>query len=156
MPPIRQLFVGVLIAMLAAFGLIFMIGGFETANGIPLNATIATNYNAIAASPQLPQSGVFCNATQGACIGGLASQVNNTSTNLQSYANNPLGSLVNTVSVVGGYIFEIGSFFGLLGGFIAAPLAIFMPVSFAQLIANIVLVGIFMFGLISAIFLVPV
>ncbi len=142
--------------MLAAFGLIFFIGGYEVSNGIALNATIANNYNAILGNPSAPNNGIFCNSQNGACFTSLAAQVNSTATGLQTYSTNPLGSLVNTVSVVGGYIFEIANFFGLLSGFIAVPLAIFMPVAFAQLIASVALVVIFMMGLLSAIFLVPV
>lgn len=155
MPPIRQMIVGVLITMLAAFGMIFFIGGYETSNGLALNATIASNYNAITANPSAPAAGIFCSSQNGACLSSLASQVNNTGTSLQSYSTNPLGSLINTVSVVAGYLFEIGAFFGLLSTFISTPLSLFMPVGFAQLIGNITLIIIFVMGLLSGIFLVP-
>jgi hypothetical protein len=142
------MFVGVLVMLLCAFGLIILIGTFEQANGLRINATIASNFNAIWPNPSAPNNGIFSG------FGTLNSQVYSTSNSLQSYG--PISSIISSVSIAGTFIFSIPAFYGLLAGFISAPLSFFMPVGFAVTIANVVLVGIFMLGLLSAIFLFPI
>lgn len=150
MPPIRQMFIAVSVAFLFMFGMIWFIGNYETGNGLTVNATIATNFNAIGMNPSSPQGGVFSG------YGNFSNGAYNTANSLQSFNTNPVASAISSVSLVGSFIFSIPALFGTMGAFIAVPLvAIGMPVGFAQAIGYVVLVGIFGLGLLSAVFLFP-
>lgn len=142
------MFTGALVMLLCAFGLILFIGTFEQQNGLIINASISSNFNAIGLNPSAPNNGIF------AGFGTLSSQVYSTSNSLQNYGL--ISSIISSVNFAGTFIFSIPAFYGLLAGFIGAPLSFFMPVGFAEAIADVVLVGIFMLGLLSAVFLFPI
>ena len=151
MPPVRTMFVAASLMFIFMFGMIYFIGSFETGNGLPLNATIATNFNAIGLNPSSPNGGVFSG------FGNYSSGIYTTANSLQTFNSNPIASALSTVSLVGSFIFSIPSLFRLMGAFIAVPLAaIGIPIGFAQMIGTITLIGVFALGLISAVFLFPI
>ena len=140
----------ILVSFLLMFGMIFFIGNYELGNGLGVNATIATNFNAIGVNPSAPAGGIFSG------YGNLANGVQNTGNSLQTFNTNPISSAISSVSLVGSFLFSLPNLFLAMGAFIAVPLtAIGIPLGFAQAISSVALIGIFALGLLSAVFLFP-
>ena len=150
MPPIRELFFVIMVLMMLAFGSVLFVGGEEKANNLPMNSTIASNYNAITQASALP-GGLFGNNTN------LYHVVNGSAANVSNVGSSSSSALINSVGLVVGYLNTIPLLYGAVVNFIAIPVeALGVPVGYAQVVVNVMLVGILALAIVSAIFLFPV
>ena len=152
MPPIRQVFVAILAIMLLAYGGIRFIGGYETANGLPINSTIAANYNAIALNTSSP-GGFTGNITAlGQAANTSAAKVNQTGSSSQS-------ALINSVSLVLQFLTSIPAIMWSIVNFVSIPIAAVIGIGslgYVQAVISIMFLGVLSLSIISAIFLFPI
>lgn len=152
MPPIRELFFAIMVLFIMVFGAVLFVGGTESVNGVPLSPLLAPSYNAINVNHSYPTNGVFAN-TSGtfAATNGLATNVSNVATTSSS------GGIINSVSLVIGYLSTIPLLYTALINFIALPIAALgIQIGYATTIAQVILTGIIALAIVSAIFLFPI
>lgn len=150
-PPIRTMFFTVLVVMLLAYASLVFVGGYEVGNGLPTNSTVATYYYNLTASSSNPTYGIYNNASF------LNKQVNGTAATIVTYSSNPISSLIGTVTLAGQFLFSIPSIFLAILYFVAAPLHAFLGIStsYAVVVAGVIITGVIVLSVLSAIFLFP-
>jgi hypothetical protein len=150
MPPIRQLFVATLVLMLLAYGAVLWVGGYETGNKLPMNATLANNYNSLTQNSLLPGS-LFSNASQ------VINAANKSAVGVNSTGSSAAAGVVNSVSLVINFMTSIPHLMWSIINFIAIPIAALgVNIGYAQIIASAIFLGISAIAIISAIFLYPI
>lgn len=155
MPPIRELFFAILVLMILSFGAILWVGGVESENGLTMSNTIASNYNALSSNTLCNSgtgtSGLFGNLTK------LCGVVNSSASNVTNVGSSSSTALTNSVGLVVGYLNTLPILYGSVVNFIAVPFEQFgVPTGYAQVIVNVMFVGIIALAIVSAIFLFPV
>ncbi|MDE1833843.1 MAG: hypothetical protein KGH64_00740 [Candidatus Micrarchaeota archaeon] len=149
MPPIRQLMMGSIFTVLLTYLAIMWIGGYQFANNIPVNATIASAYNAINLNPTNPnilylQFGNY--TSQGFITGNKLLQSTN-------YTQTTAPTLQGTAQ----FLTSIPFVFQAITGFVAPALssAFGIPISFTTNALTLMLLLVLVLAVLSGLLIFP-
>lgn len=151
MPTIRTIAITAIFALVLTYMAIGFFGGYQYANNIQMNGTLAGEYNSIINNPTQP-GGIFD-------VGNLISNTNTYQNKFQNVTGffAAAAAATGAISYVVGFIVLIPTLFYTIILFASAPLiALGIPTAFAVVMMTILLIIMILLSIASAVLIFPI
>jgi hypothetical protein len=150
--PIRSTLITSIFMLMLTYCIIGFAGGYQYSNHIAMNGTLAATYNAVNAAGSSPYSG----ASGLFSLTALNNYQNSTHTNLGTWSG-VLNIAVSSMVMAMNFAFTIPISIYALMNFIAAPIAMIIPVGTGYIVAGLTLLlaSIIILTIISSLLIYP-